>query len=170
MGPSKEELAKYFKNNRKYFDELANHYKQYDPAYYNQFIAPFYSNPFAFSGRKGRRPAIAILAAMLSISISAAVIFFTVRQSSHVKVYDGNEVEESINADEIESIKNEQIKILDTLSSIKELGNYEKGIMYYNLGDYKRAEKFLLNVPENNVLYKDAQEKLKEINKKGVKK
>src|SRR5688572_18103773 len=49
-GPSKEELEMYWQNSRQYFDELARHYQQADPAYYKEFIQPFYSNPFRSQG------------------------------------------------------------------------------------------------------------------------
>jgi tetratricopeptide (TPR) repeat protein len=171
MGPSKEELSNYFKNNRKYFDELARHYKQSDPAYYNQYIAPFYGNVFMPSGgRKGGRPAVALFAGMLAVFIMGIVIFFLVNQKTHInKVYEGKDIEENIEDDDEDgdiNIKTDPVKILDTLSSIKELGNYEKGLMYYNLGDFDKAEKYLEKVPENDILYKDAREKIKEINKK----
>lgn len=42
MRPSKESLENYFKNNRKYFDSLADNLKDTDPEYYNKSIAPFY--------------------------------------------------------------------------------------------------------------------------------
>jgi hypothetical protein len=169
MGPSKEELANYYKNNRKYFDELAKHFKQTDPEYYSQFIAPFYSNTFiTVGGKKGGRPAIALFAAMLLVFIAGAGIFFLVNQKAKIKSnYDKNGIEQNVDADDKDvNEKTDPIKILDTLSSIKNLGDYEKGIMYYNLGDFNKAEKYLQKVPENDIFYKDAREKLKEIKKK----
>lgn len=161
MGPSKEELANYFKNNRKYFDELAHHYKQTDPSYYNKYIAPFYSISFISAGEKRTvKPAIAAFAASMVVFIMGIVLFFMVNQKS---------IDEDVNVseDEIENeIESDRVKMLDTLSSLKDLGDYEKGIMYYQLGEYNKAEKFLEKVPEGNALYKDAKLKLNEIKKK----
>mgnify|MGYP001573122818 CR=1 FL=1 len=161
MGPTKEELANYFKNNRRYFDELAKNYKQADPDYYNKYIAPFYSIPFISAGdKRTTRPAIAVFAAAMSVFIAGIVLFFMVNQKS---------IDEDVNMDkeEIENeIESDQVKMLDTLAGVKDLGDYEKGIMYYQLGEYDKAEKFLRKVPEGDALYKDAKLKLNEIKKK----
>jgi cytoskeletal protein RodZ len=81
-GPSKEELEMYWKTSRSYFDELAKYYKNSDPAYYNKFIAPYYSNPFIASGNRksSGSSAISIIAAVvvLFIGIAAAAIFYFV--------------------------------------------------------------------------------------------
>lgn len=79
-GPSKEELEMYWKTSRSYFDELAKYYKNSDPAYYNQYIAPFYSNPFIASGGKKSTgsSAITVITAVvvLFIGIAAAAVFY----------------------------------------------------------------------------------------------
>ena len=161
MGPTKEELNNYFKNNRKYFDELAHHYKQTDPSYYDKYIAPFYSIPFiSTGGKRAARPAIAVFAATMFVFIMGIVLFFMVNQKS---------IDEDINLDNEETeneIESDRVKMLDTISSLKDLGDYEKGIMYYQLGEYDKAEKFFEKVPENNVRYKDSKLKLNEIKRK----
>lgn len=171
MGPSKEELANYYKNNRKYFDELAKHFKQTDTAYYNQYIAPFYDNSFvSISGKRSGRPIIAIFVAMLAVLISGIIMFFVAnKESSNVREYEKNGAKQKINTDSINDnydIQSDQREMLDTLSTIKDLGDYEKGIMYYNFGDYDKAKKYLQKIQRNDILYKDAKEKLKEISNK----
>jgi hypothetical protein len=172
MGPSKEELSNYFKNNRKYFDELAHHFKQTDPAYYNEYIAPFYGSAFLPRNvNRAKSPMFAVFAAIISVLILGLTLFIVLfnetsklQREAEKNIYEGNEPVE--NEDGEFQIQHDPIKMLDTLSSIRDFGNYEKGIMYFNLGDFNKAEKFLQKVPENDVLYKDAKEKLNEIKKK----
>jgi hypothetical protein len=54
-GPSKQELEMYWKDSRQYFDELARYYKESDKAYYDEYIAPFYSNLIQFQKQEKRR-------------------------------------------------------------------------------------------------------------------
>jgi tetratricopeptide (TPR) repeat protein len=161
MGPSKEELTNYFKNNRKYFDELANIYRQSDPKYYEDYIAPFYESQFVpISGKKSVRPAIAVFAASISVLIMGVVLFFVVNKNSPNPDVINEE-------DEIENeIESDNVKMLDTISKTNGLGDYEKGIMYYQLGDYDKAEKYLEKVPVSNSSYKDAKLKLIDIMKR----
>ncbi|MFA5404210.1 MAG: hypothetical protein WC358_04690 [Ignavibacteria bacterium] len=163
MGPTKEELANYFKNNRKYFDELAHHYKQTDPEYYNKYIASFYRTPYiSAGGKRTAKPVIAILAASLSVFIMGIVLFFMVNQKS---------LDEDINYDKEEignDIESDNINMLDTLSNLRELGDYEKGILYYELEEYGKAVKFFEKVPESSPLYKDARKKIVEMKKKST--
>jgi tetratricopeptide (TPR) repeat protein len=161
MGPSKEELANYFKNNRKYFDELAQHYKKSDTEYYNKYIAPFYSISFSLPVReRGTRPVIAVFAAAMFVFIMGIVLFFLVNQKSDYENinYDGDENENEIVPD--------NLKLLDSIKEIKELSDYDKGIIYFQLGEFDKAEKYLEKVPENNSKYEDARLKLIEVKKK----
>ncbi|HEY3250334.1 MAG TPA: hypothetical protein VGK25_04375 [Ignavibacteria bacterium] len=79
-GPSKEELKMYWESSRQYFDELANYYRTADPQYYNEYIAPFYSNPFISAGTKSgsrRGTAIGVLAVgILLMGLAAGVAVF----------------------------------------------------------------------------------------------
>jgi hypothetical protein len=171
MGPSKEELANYFRNNRKYFDDLANHFRQSDPEYYNQYIAPFYGSSFtAISSKKAGRPIIALIVGVFFLMTSGIIVFFVLQTTSKTdNTFDEEKVRNvnSENTDPEIEIKSGYQKMLDTMPAIKNLGDYEKGIMYYNLGDYKNAEKFLKKVPESSIMHKDAEEKLKDISKSG---
>lgn len=163
MGPTKEELANYFKNNRKYFDELAHLYRQTDPDYYNKYIAPFYGTPFtSMSSRKSARPTIAVLAATMSVFIMGIVLFFMVNQYHSEPGINEEDIDNEVESDNIES--------LDSLDNIKELGDYEKGVMYFQLGEYDKAEKYLEKVSERNLNYKDARLKLNEIRKRKTEK
>lgn len=164
MGPSKEELTNYFKNNRKYFDELASFYKQTDPTYYNKYIAPFYSSLLTtMGGKRSVKPQIAILAASIFVLIMGTILIFLVNISTHdIEINEDEETEIGTESD--------NINLLNDETEFNELGDYEKGIIYYQLGKYDKAEKFLEKVPQNSPLYDDARLKLIEIRKKEIKK
>src|SRR4030095_4585102 len=82
-GPSKEDLKMYWETSRPYFDELANYYKTADPQYYNEYIAPFYSNLLysVASPKKGSRGGASIAVVFIAIfglliaGIAAALVF-----------------------------------------------------------------------------------------------
>lgn len=157
MGPTREELADYFKNNRKYFDELARHYKISDPEYYDKYIAPFYSVPFVSSTvyRRGR-PVVAVFAAGIAVLIAGIVMFFLMSQNSIIEDVETDE-------EEIESeIETDNINPPDSSGILNELSNYDRGIMYFQLGEYDKAEKYLEQVPKDSKFYKDARLKLAE--------
>ncbi len=161
MGPTREELANYFKNNRKYFDELARHYKRSDTEYYDKYIAPFYNVPFASSTEYRRgRPVVAVFAAGIAVLIAGIVMFFLMSQSSIIEDVetDEEEIENEIESDNINSPDSSEI--------LNELSSYDKGIMYLQLGEYDKAEKYLEQVPENSRFYKDARLKLTETKRK----
>lgn len=161
MGPTREELANYFKNNRKYFDELARHYKRSDPEYYDKFIAPFYNVSFLSSTEYRRgRPVVAVFAASIVVLIAGIVMFFLMSQNSIIEDVDTDE-------EEIESeTESDKINSPDSSEILNELSSYDKGIMYLQLGEYDKAEKYLEQVPENSRFYKDARMKLEEAKRK----
>jgi hypothetical protein len=92
--PSKEQLEIYFRNSRKYFDSLAEHYKKTDPEYYNKVMKPvMYKNYFNQSsgGSKPGRPVMVFaIAVLLLIAGAAAAVFFAVSESGDI-----NTVQES---------------------------------------------------------------------------
>lgn len=161
MGPSKEELEKYFKNNRKYFDELANIYRQTDPEFYEKNIAPFYASQFSrIEGGKSVRPQIALLIASFSVFILGFVLFFIFNQSNMSDDYDDDE-------DDIENYTESNNTVaLDTLTNFKGLSDYEKGMLYFQLEEYDKAEKLLSGIPESDSKYNEAKLRLVEIKKK----
>ncbi len=115
-GPSKEELENYWKTSRSYFDELAQHYKIEDPDYYDKFIAPFYSSPFAAVTGTGKRSSpIAVISAAIAVLlvgvISAVVIFLASGDSI--------EPEEKSTPEPEKKIEREQINT-DTVKTKKE--------------------------------------------------
>ena len=171
MGPSKEELAKYFKNNRKYFDELANHFKKTDPDYYNKSIAPFYSNPFVSAGGAGtRKPVNVLIAAIMFALIMGVVLFFMIYQrGTSVKIYDEDgksqkDVDKIIDDNDI-IYRTDHLRLIDTMEAAKDMANYREGIFFYNIKDYKNAEKYFKEVSDKCPMYPDAELKLKEIKK-----
>jgi uncharacterized protein YxeA len=167
MEPSKEVLANYFKHNRKYFDELANYYKQFYPEYYYQHIEPFYRNTIAPPrDRRSGRLAIILLAVMMHLVSLGVVLFLLFNQIKNInrehKYFKRDSVYTKVEEENSDS-KTGPIIISDTLSAVKGLGNYEKGLTYFHQRDYTNAEKYFKKVTVNDYWYEDAKTKLEEI-------
>lgn len=163
-GPSREELENYFKNSRPYFDELAKHYYETDRGYYNKYIAPFYG-PFAglVPSRKSAGPRIIALLALIMVAVAgAAVAFFLALESERETLDEQKKMEEVRDRPEEKTEKKSSAK--DTSSArLKSMSDYEKGIEYYESGDYENAERFLKKVPVTDENYGDAQQKIVEM-------
>jgi tetratricopeptide (TPR) repeat protein len=163
-GPSREELENYFKNSRPYFDELAKHYYETDRDYYNKYIAPFYS-PFGaiLPVKKGTGSRITVLAAMILVGvIGAAVAFFIALAPETDSPREQKQIEDVREKSDIEA--DEKTKSKDTASvKKKKLSDYEKGIDYYESGDYDNAERYFKKVPVTDKNYGDAQQKIVEM-------
>ncbi len=168
-GPSKQELEMYWQSSRQYFYELAEHYKKNDPAYYKEFIQPFYSNPFRAGGEtsSGKRSgcagrSILLSAVMMVIAIGGAAVFFLINGSDDRTVdkkkdteYKRDTKEETITTDSV-SIT-EPPKEIDPETSI----HYRRGVKLFEQKEYRLAGKYLRNVPKSDPNYEDAQRMLK---------
>lgn len=163
-GPSREELENYFKNSRSYFDELAKHYYETDREYYNNYIAPFYS-PFAglVPSRKSAAPRVIVLLAMVMVAvIGAAVAFFLAVETESEGPKEEKKVEDVRSKPQGDTEKKSSSK--DTASArLKNMSDYERGIEYYEAGDYENAERYLKKVPVTDKNYGDAQQKIVEM-------
>ncbi len=150
--PSREQLENYFKNSRKYFDDIAKHYMNVDKEYYDKYIAPFYSSPFGAvsSGAAKKAVSAMILAvALLAVGIGA-VVFFLTQYSTQDSTQDSKVVqEETIPAEEKPDFEYKT--------------NYERGIYFYERENYKSAKKYFKRVEESDSEYKEAQKYLKKI-------
>lgn len=177
-GPSKGILAEYFKNNRQYFDSIARQYKDTDPEYYKTHIAPFYNNPF-LSSSSAKKEGCAIRSVfMVSILIIiagvAAVSLFLTKDNAErepEKITD-TEIEKSIEQLGNDEVKPENIEkslipsdILDTMASVRTMSDYQKGVMYFKLGDYDKAEAYFSQVKREEPGFSDSRKKLSEIRK-----
>lgn len=152
-GPSKEELRNYWESSRQYFDELARYYKEADPAYYKEYIAPFYSNPlYAVGVKKGGGKAVLVLAAAIFVMVMGAAAVFFFLQSGSIS-------EKEVPQEKIEPSK-KQVTVPDALDT-----NYNVAIRYFNEKDYDNAEKYLRKVKSSDPNYIDARKKLNEIRK-----
>ena len=151
--PSKEQLEKYFRDSRKYFDDIAKHYQEVDREYYDKYIAPFYSSFGSIGSGATKKAASAIVFAVaIFIAIFGVVVFLLVNQSSQDS---SDEYEEKTTDVQSESIEGE--------SDFEYKTNYEKGLYFYNLKKYKKAEKYFKRVEETDTDYEDASRKLKQI-------
>ena len=168
-GPSKQELEMYWQSSRQYFDELAEHYKKNDPAYYNEFIQPFYSNPFRTGGEtsSGKRSgcagrSILLSAVMMFIAVGGAAVFFLINESDDRSSdkkkdteYRRDTKEEMITKDSISGV--EPVEETEPETSI----HYRRGLKLFEQKEYKASERYLKRVPSNDPNYKDAQRMLK---------
>jgi len=149
--PSREQLENFFKNSRKYFDDIAKHYQEVDREYYDKYIAPFYNSPFGAvsSGATKKAASVIAVAVGLFIVIFGVVVFLLVNQSTD-------------SSDEYEDAEVQSESIEDE-SDFEYKSNYEKGLYFYDLGRYKKAEKYFKRVKETDDDYDDAIRRLKEI-------
>jgi len=146
--PSREQLENYFKNSRKYFDDIAKHYQEVDKEYYDKYIAPFYHSPFGAvsSGTtKKAAPVLVLVGALLVAGIGAAVFYLTMDSTHDSKVVQ----EETIPA--------------ERESDFDYKTNYEKGLYFYKREEYKSAEKYFRRVEESDSDFKRTQKYLEKI-------
>ncbi len=178
-GPSKEALAEYFKNNRQYFDSLANQYKEQDPEYYNKYIAPFYSNPFHSSSTSNKKGcsvrSVLAISILVFIAGIAAVSLFLSKDKIERKLDEeiDRQIDKTIEEIQKDAVKPDRMKksvnpsdMLDTLSSIQSLNDFQKGMTYFSVGDYDKAEHYFSLVKKDDPLFNEARKKLTEIRKK----
>jgi len=160
-GPSKEELEMYWKSSRQYFDELAKYYKTADPSYYQQFIAPFYSNPFnqgssAKSG-SGAKKALVILVIVFIMVLSAGIaVFFLITKEqgdTDFKKYEK----------QIETSKDGNKKENEDINKIFSDDDFITGSKYLAEKDYDKAEEHLKRIKPGDKNYKQAQQLLESI-------
>jgi tetratricopeptide (TPR) repeat protein len=156
-GPSKEDLENYWKNSRPYFDEIAKFYFESDRQYYDEFIAPFYNNPFRRSGvqSSGGGAKIAVFAVMILVLGAAIGVFLLVNEQS--------DNDKKVNKEETQRTYQKQADATDSVSVKDANEYYEKGISYFNNEDYDNAEKYFKLVPRKDKNYPDAVRKLKKI-------
>ncbi|MBI5402747.1 MAG: hypothetical protein HY959_05065 [Ignavibacteriae bacterium] len=173
MGPSKEELEKYFKSNRKYFDELARNYKISDPDYYNKFIAPFYGyqNQGTSHINAPKRRIVLTAGLALLVGIGAFMMIFFIKQKEEVApVITSEKIEKlteelSAGIDTMKGKSSEMEKKSDTLDRIKKNYNFNHGKFLFKLRKMDEAEEFLKKVPKNHPDYEQVEYMLKEIKK-----
>jgi len=160
-GPSKEELEMYWKSSRQYFDELANYYKTADPAYYNQFIAPFYSNPFnqvssAKSGSGAKRALLFSFAVFIMIAFAGVAVFFFTTKEQENTDFKKRQIEQSKDNNANEDTKSIEKDKNDIFSD----DDFIIGSKYLAEKDYDKAEEHLKKIKPGEKHYKEAQQLL----------
>jgi uncharacterized membrane-anchored protein YhcB (DUF1043 family) len=171
MGPSKEELEKYFKENRKYFDELAKNYKRSDPEYYKKYIAPLLGELVDYKFNKKAAPMRAGLIAGIALVFSIGiffVVFFVKDRSEKKPAITLEEIEKlkkevEVNLDTVNSKILETEKLLDTMDTVKKNYDYIHGKFLFKLRKYEEAEEYLKRVPKTHQEYEQVEYMLKEI-------
>jgi len=173
MAPSREELENYFKNNRKYFDELAKNYKITDPDYYKKNIEPFYSGFGDLQKGRNTKPnrLFAITGLAMVMALGIFFLIFSMKQKSLIK--------QEITPEEIEILKNEVStkldtvnqkileteKLLDTMNKVKKNYDFNHGKFLFKVRKFEEAEKFLKKVPKDHPEYQQVEYMLLEISK-----
>ena len=157
FGPSKEELQRYWVSNREHFEALAKYYKEKDPKFYNEFIAPFYRNQPIISTStkiKSRPPIRLVITSLLAAFIMGAgmIAYFLVSNQSSVP---------ERNIQKTETKKSEQTVPNKNAESFRSV--YIKGLTFLSDKEYDSAEYYLKLVPQNDPDYKSAQQVLESI-------
>jgi tetratricopeptide (TPR) repeat protein len=167
-GPSKEELEYFFKNSRQYFDELAKEYYNSDREYYDKYIAPFY-NPITGKSQHNRLPLqIILVSAIVSVLFGLGIVtFFILTMENNTKNPEPESKQVPSNKTEVQpdsSYETTANTIIDTtIESLKNVSDYQKGLVYYNMKNYEKAEEYFKKVPSSDANYKDARHKINEI-------
>ncbi len=172
--PSKEQLDYYFKTSRKYFDSLALKYQQEDKAYYDSFIAPYYTNPLVRARGTGGIKIFIFVTAFFMMSM--AILAYVVLSQKGVTLKDIFVFENEPDETEVmyETITTTEKKIspeskefdkFDTLAVSYLKSDFEKGTYYYGRKKYEMAEEYLKKIEKKDKDYIPAQEVLKMISK-----
>ena len=166
-GPSKEELQNHWNSNRQHFDALAKYYQTKDPAYYHEFIAPFYKgvsyiNPIVVNptGRKNKSSLLIVFISLVVLCAGAGAVMFTLysTDSSNIKY-----IEKSEKRSDTVIKKDKEVDIELIPPVLEHDSHLMKGLTYVSKKDYEKAEYHLKLVPENDPDYKTAQQVLESI-------
>lgn len=154
--PSKEQLQKYFKENRRYFDDLAKHYKESDREYYDSHIAPLYYGK-TFAAVKGRgcgASVFIILAAILVLGVGVAVFFLVgVEQQPESIEYKIEKPAEENTPGVPEDGTGKTKEKVDPPDSPAFGSDYDDGMYYFEKQQYKKAEEHFKKVKEDDPNY-----------------
>lgn len=172
-GPSKQELEMYWKDSRQYFDELAKYYKESDKAYYDEYIAPFYSNPFTSvsetgGSRSGGAAKLVIVMAILIflLAAGAAAVFLLMNENSGKdKENDSGKTEKKLESEEKEKTKTPGNKDSETgdESSLSSDDHFIIGSKKIADKDYDKAEYHLKQVKPGSQYYEQSKRLLESI-------
>lgn len=172
-GPSKQELDMYWKNSRQYFDELAKHYRETDPEYYNKYIAPYYANPFVSQpqfqtqsyGKQGSTAAgggsklfSVMIALVLLVAGMGAAAYFIMRSENysneHNRQIEKQTEQQKQNIEPVPEINKTAPE--ETPTTIEPSKEYQKGFEYFSKKEFDKAEEHLKKVSPDDPNYKNA--------------
>ena len=172
-GPSKQELEMYWTSSRQYFDELAKYYRESDKAYYDEYIAPFYNNPFISVSESGGRSksGAAKLVVVMAIFIfllaaGAAAVFLLMNENSGKdEQNDPVNKEKKLESKEKEETKTPGKEDTETgdETSLSSDDNFIIGSKKIADKDYDKAEYHLKKVKPGSQYYKQSKQLLESI-------
>ena len=173
--PSREQLEQHYKNSRKYFDDMAEHYKESDPEYYNSMIVPIirrnrYSDAAGYNPNSKRAMAITITSAVVVLGMAMGIFFLIApeaeQQNPVDKMLEKVEDEPSkTNAPlrEINPGKTKDPSLNENIKADENMTDYEKGVFYYDQGGYDMALQYFGKVKPGTDNYDAAQKYISEI-------
>ena len=183
-GPSKQDLEMYWQSSRQYFDELAKYYQTADPKYYNEFIKPFYDNPFRTSynqsgvktsgGGSGGKLIVVAAVLVLMIGILGAGVFLFMGKSDSItrkveELAGEQKSTENTRTTEKESTENTTIEPSEEVSpdgdpsELSGEDNFIIGAKYIGEKKYDKAAWHLKQIKKGDKRYKEAQQLIESI-------
>lgn len=171
--PSREQFEEYYKNSRKYFDEMAEHYKKSDPEYYNSVIAPIIRSHGHTDDGGARKANVSIILtaflALMVLGIAMLVFFILTPQEREINPVDMKlkEIEQDRNTNTRSPLRetnpDKPDDQTDESTEVNDMTTLEKGIFYYDQGAYNKAKEYFSQVKQGDPDYESAQKYLKQI-------
>jgi hypothetical protein len=181
--PSREQLEEHYKTSRKYFDDMAEHYKETDPDYYHSTIAPIirkhrYSNAAGYDETTAKRSmALTVVAVLVLVGVAMGVFFILSTSSEEPNPVDKmyEQMEKGLNEDGTQKAPapiRETQRTIESDPSLQDgteeglddnMSDFEKGVFYYDQAAYGQAASYFGKVKPGDPNYDDAQKYISEI-------
>ena len=177
--PSREQLEEHYKTSRKYFDDMAEHYKETDRDYYNSTIAPIirknrYSNAAGYNEMTAKRSmALTVVAVLVLLGVSMGVFF--ILSTSREEPNPVDELYEQMNEDGTQKAPapvRETQRTIEPDPSLQDgteeglddtMSDFGKGVFYYDQAAYDQAASYFGKVKPGDPDYDQAQKYISEI-------
>lgn len=177
--PSREQLEEHYKTSRKYFDDMAEHYKETDPDYYNSTIVPIirknrYSNAAGYDETTAKRSMALTVAAVLVLVGVAMAVFFIISPDRE----EPNPVDKMYEQMNEDGTQKAPAPIRETQRTIEpdpslqdgteegldgDMSDFDKGVFYYDQAAYGQAASYFGKVKPGDPNYDQAQKYISNI-------
>lgn len=178
--PSREQLEEYYKTSRKYFDDMAEHYKESDPDYYNSTIVPIirknkYSDSAGYDEATAKRSmTLTVVAVLVLVGVAMGAFFLISSEREEPNPVD--ELYEKLNEDGTQKTPAPIRETQRTIESPNDpstdgteegvdgsMTDYDKGVFYYEQEAYDQAMEYFGKVKPGDTYYDHAQKYISEI-------